>query len=81
MDKYEYLVIGIEHISYVNKQGRQVEGNKLYLLDQFKDIDVGQACEDVYINSNVNINGLTPEMKCNLVYNRYGAVVAVDYKI
>lgn len=76
---YEYLVLGIKHISYVNKQGKQIEGNKLFLLNQLEEIDFGQSCEDVYLSQNVYINGLQPNMECNLVYNRYGAVVSVDF--
>ena len=77
---YEFFVIGIEHISYINKVGRQIEGNKLYLINQLREVDVGQACEDVFINSNVNISGIRPDCECNLIYNRYGAVVGIDLK-
>lgn len=74
----EYTVLGIKHISYVNKQQRQIEGNKLYLINNLTEVDLGQACEDVFLNSKVDITGIEVGSSIDLVYNRYGAVVGIE---
>ena len=77
--KYQYIVQGIKHINYKNKDGKQVIGTKLYLIDNFVDVDDGNACDDVYCPQSVDCNGIEVGCSCNIFYNRFGGVSAVEY--
>lgn len=43
-------VIGIEDVNYVNRDGRQVVGTRLYISDELLLPNVGVSCKDIFIS-------------------------------
>lgn len=50
-----YFITGLEAINYVNKDGRNIQGMKLYIMSDCFCDDKGFAFNEFFINSN---NGL-----------------------
>lgn len=76
----KYSICGIEEVSYTNKQGNEVNGIRLHLINESlkRDNLKGQAVEQIFISMRsdayVNARKLTLNSYCEPVYNRYGSV-------
>ena len=50
-----YYITGLEAINYVNKDGRNIQGIKLYIMSDCFCDDKGLAFNEFFINSNNNL--------------------------
>lgn len=48
----ECILIGIQHLDYVNKQGRHIQGNKLFYTFVQNNVE-GFACDSCFIGSHI----------------------------
>ena len=72
---FQYTIIGLESVSYVNKAGQQVSGVRLHLSYEKKNC-VGLAVETVFTSAEVAA-GVEVGSVIELLYNKYGKVVQV----
>lgn len=74
-----YIVVGIEHRSYVSKKtGKNVEGYNLYLTQEVKDENVlGVRCYSQWLSPEVYSNEIEVGSLISVGYNRFGRVVDV----
>lgn len=69
-------VIGIRHIEYDNKQGRHIEGTRLYVT--YDDARTsGLAALDVFLPISVEPPNIGDDII--LMYNRYGRCTGFDF--
>ena len=73
-------VLGIQKVSYVSKQNKQVEGTSLHVCYPDDNVE-GMAVDKIYISKSTNINNL-PLVKLNaeidLRYNKYGKIESIE---
>lgn len=72
----EYCIIGIESVSYTNKQNRPVEGFRVHLTYEKKGCD-GLAVETVFLNTALGYP-LSIGQSIKLYYNKYGRIEEVS---
>lgn len=76
----KFSVAGKERVSYTNKQGNDVNGIRLHLINEQlkRDNLEGNAVEQVFISSRSDAYSVAS--KCNVndyvepIYNRYGTI-------
>lgn len=78
----KYIVIGIEHRSYVSKKtGKNVEGYNLY-LSQEPDLPdphlIGARCFSVWLSPDLFSADIVVGSVVSLAYNRFGRVASVS---
>lgn len=70
----EYVVIGIEDVSYPSKKtGEIINGYRFYLTYESKKVE-GLACEVVWVSGGVDIPDVEVGDKIELFYNQFGKV-------
>lgn len=72
----DYQIVGIEKVSYKNKENHDINGCKLYLTYTKKGIE-GVACETVFVKNEL-AEGLVIGMSVYLLYNKYGRVAQIN---
>lgn len=76
----KFIVIGIEHRSYVSKKtGKNVEGYNLYLSQEVDDRNVmGVRCYSEWIAPELYSDDIVVGSEVSLSYNRFGRVAGVS---
>lgn len=76
----KYIVIGIEHRSYLSKKtGKVVDGYNLYLSQETTDKNVlGVRCLSAWISPELYSDDIEVGSIISLGYNRFGRVASVS---
>lgn len=76
----KYSVLGIEDVNYTNKQGNEVSGLRLHLVnEQLQRNNLrGNAVEQIFISARADCFPTAKKLEinsyCEPIYNRYGSI-------
>lgn len=71
-------VLGIERISYTNKEGREVNGTKLHCCFESNKVEGVAVLEPIYCNNKVDCSGIAVGDEIEIYYNAWNKPVAVE---
>lgn len=69
-------LVGIQHLDYANKAGKQIKGTSLHTVREDKSVE-GQRAETFYISDAYpidSVKNLKVGMNIDIFYNRFGGV-------
>lgn len=77
-------IVGIKFVSFKDRNGKEVSGVKLHLVDEAIKLDAGHPVESVFLSTakmlatcgQVELSDLGSE--CQVFYNKYGKVDSVS---
>lgn len=76
-------VIGIKDVNFKGKDGRTVQGVRLFVTDDSVKVNAGVACDAIFLSDSLlDKNGLRPGdfqlgSHLRIAYNKYGKVCSV----
>lgn len=72
-----FKIVGIEKVNYTAKDGHVVNGTRLYLTYEDKNID-GYGTDSIYCGDKIPLMGLAVGDTIEVHYNKYGKVSKVE---